>query len=71
VELLGLAASHARRIVEDMLRLRYHLLARPSRFKATRALRDLFQVRGTRWPVPAPEPAAAEPTAAAAAKGGR
>jgi glycosyltransferase involved in cell wall biosynthesis len=71
VELLGLAASHARRVVEEPLHLRYHLLARPSRFKATRALKDLFKVRGIRWPAAQQEPPAADPvpTASAAAAG--
>jgi glycosyltransferase involved in cell wall biosynthesis len=79
VELLGHAAPHARRIGEEPLRLRYQLLARPSRFKATRALRDLLKVRGIRWPAAQPDAPAAEPTttgasteaAAAAFKAGR
>jgi hypothetical protein len=49
VELLGLAAPHARRIEESPLELRYHLHARDSRFKAVRALRDLLKVRGIQW----------------------
>jgi glycosyltransferase involved in cell wall biosynthesis len=49
LELLGLAAPHARRIGEEPLTLRYHLQARESRFRALRALRDLLKVRRTLW----------------------
>jgi len=58
VELLGLAAPHARRIQEEPLELRYHLLTRESRVKAPHVLKDLFRVRGVRWPARAAEPAA-------------
>jgi hypothetical protein len=51
VELLGLAAPHARRIEEAPLQLRYHLHTRPSRVRPLRILRDLLGVRGTTWPV--------------------
>lgn len=51
VELLGLAAPHARRIEEAPLELRYHLHTRPSRVRPLRILRDLLGVRGTTWPV--------------------
>jgi dolichol-phosphate mannosyltransferase len=50
VELLRLAAPHARRIEEAPLELRYHLLTRPSRVRPLRILRDLLGVRGTEWP---------------------
>jgi glycosyltransferase involved in cell wall biosynthesis len=59
VELLGLAAPHARRIEEAPLQLRYHLHTRASRFKALRALRDLVKVRRIAWPAPTPAPAPA------------
>jgi len=49
LELLALAAPHARRIDEAPMELRYHLHARESRFKPLRALRDLLAVRGTSW----------------------
>jgi hypothetical protein len=58
LELLGLAAPHARRIEESPLELRYHLHARDSRFKTVRALRDLLKVRGTQWRPSTPEPVA-------------
>ena len=55
LELLGLAAPHARRIEEAPLELRYHMHARDSRFKTLRALRDLLKVRGTQWRPSTPE----------------
>jgi glycosyltransferase involved in cell wall biosynthesis len=55
VELLGLAAPHARRIEEAPLEVRYHLHARASRFRATRALKDLLRMRGIEWRVESPE----------------
>jgi glycosyltransferase involved in cell wall biosynthesis len=55
VELLGLAAPHARRIEESPLELRYHLHARDSRFKVFRALRELAKVRGIEWRLIGPE----------------
>jgi dolichol-phosphate mannosyltransferase len=57
VELLGLAAPHARRIEEAPLELRYHLHTRPSRIRPLRVLKDLLSVRGTVWSV-APGPTA-------------
>jgi dolichol-phosphate mannosyltransferase len=51
VELLGLAAPHARRIEEAPLELRYHLHTRPSRIRPVRVLKDLLGVRGTVWSV--------------------
>jgi glycosyltransferase involved in cell wall biosynthesis len=51
LEVLGLAAPHARRIEETPLELRYHLLARDSRFRPVKALRALLSVRRTTWPV--------------------
>jgi glycosyltransferase involved in cell wall biosynthesis len=55
VELLGLAAAHARRIEETPLEVRYHLHVRPSRFRAVRALRDLVKMRGIVWRRESPE----------------
>jgi len=49
VELLGLAAPHARRIEEAPFQMRYHLLTRASRFRPFRTLRDLLRVRGIGW----------------------
>ena len=49
VELLGLVAPHARRIVEAPLTLRYDVDGRPSRLSAVRSLRGLLRVRRERW----------------------
>jgi glycosyltransferase involved in cell wall biosynthesis len=56
VELLSLATPHARRIDEAPLEMRYHLLARESRVKPVKILKDLMQVRGVRWLAPSPTP---------------
>jgi glycosyltransferase involved in cell wall biosynthesis len=58
VELLALATPHARRIDEAPLELRYHLLARESRMRPTKVLKELLQVRGVVWRPVAPETAA-------------
>ena len=55
VELLGLVAPHARRIVEAPLTLRYNVDGRPSRLSAVRTLRGLLRVRRERWERPARE----------------
>ena len=55
VELLGLVAPHARRIVEAPLTLRYDVAGRPSRLRAVRTLRGLLRVRRERWERPAKE----------------
>ena len=55
VELLGLVAPHARRIVEASLTLRYDVGGRPSRLSAIRTLRGLLRVRGERWEGPVSE----------------
>ncbi len=55
VELLGLVAPHARRIVEAPLTLRYDVDGRPSRVSAIRTLRGLFRVRRERWESPVRE----------------
>ncbi len=55
VELLGLVAPHARRIVEAPLTLRYDVDGRPSRLNAVRTLRGLLRVRRERWERPANE----------------
>jgi len=55
VELLGLVAPHARRIVEAPLTLRYDADGRPSRLNAVRTLRGLLRVRRERWERPAEE----------------
>ncbi len=52
VELLGLVAPHARRIVEAPLTLRYDAGGRPSRLSAVRTLRGLLRVRRERWESP-------------------
>ena len=52
VELLGLVAPHARRIVEAPLELRYDEDGRPSRLSAIRTLRGLLRVRRERWESP-------------------
>lgn len=49
LELLARLAPHARRVEDAPLAVRYALLARPSRFKAVRALRTLFRYRRGRW----------------------
>ena len=55
VELLGLVAPHARRIVEAPLTLRYDVAGRPSRLRAVRTLRGLLRVRREKWETPARE----------------
>ncbi len=55
VELLGLVAPHARRIVEVPLTLRYDVEGRPSRLSAVRTLRGLLRVRSERWESPVRE----------------
>lgn len=55
VELLGLVAPHARRIVEAPLTLRYNVDGRPSRLSAVRTLRGLLRVRRERWERPVRE----------------
>jgi len=55
VELLGLVAPHARRIVEAPLTMRYNIDGRPSRLSAVRTLRGLLRVRRERWEMPAKE----------------
>ena len=55
VELLGLVAPHARRIVEAPLTLRYDVDGRPSRLSAVRTLRGLLRVRRERWERPVRE----------------
>ena len=55
VELLGLVAPHARRIVEAPLTMRYDIDGRPSRLSAIRTLRGLLRVRRERWERPARE----------------
>ena len=55
VELLGLVAPHARRIVEAPLTLRYDVDGRPSRLSAVRTLRGLLRVRRERWESPVRE----------------
>ena len=55
VELLGLVAPHARRIVEAPLTLRYNVEGRPSRLSAVRTLRGLLRVRSERWEGPVRE----------------
>ena len=55
VELLGLVAPHARRIVEAPLTLRYDVDGRPSRLSAVRTLRELLRVRRERWASPVNE----------------
>ncbi len=55
VELLGLVAPHARRIVEAPLTLRYDGSGRPSRLSAVRTLRGLLRVRREKWESPAIE----------------
>ena len=49
VELLGLVAPHARRIVEVPVTMRYDVHGRPSRLRAVRTLRGLLRVRQVRW----------------------
>ena len=55
VELLGLVAPHARRIVEAPLTMRYDVDGRPSRLSAVRTLRGLLRVRSERWERPVRE----------------
>jgi dolichol-phosphate mannosyltransferase len=55
VELLGLVAPHARRIVEAPVTRRYHAGGRPSRLSAVRTLRGLLRVRRERWETPVRE----------------
>ncbi|MBT8337089.1 MAG: glycosyltransferase family 2 protein [Gemmatimonadetes bacterium] len=54
LELLARLIPHARRVEEVPLATQYRLLARPSRFKAVRALRELLRLRGgSPWATPA------------------
>ena len=55
VELLGLVAPHARRIVEAPVTMRYDVRGRPSRLRAVRTLRGLLRVRRERWERPVRE----------------
>ena len=55
LELLGLVAPHARRIVEAPLTLRYDVEGRPSRLSTVRTLRGLLRVRSERWKSPVRE----------------
>ena len=55
VELLGLVAPYARRIVEAPVTLRYGVDGRPSRLRAVRTLRGLLRVRRERWERPVRE----------------
>lgn len=52
LELLGMVAPYARRIVETPVRLRYDVQVRPSRFRTIRTLRGLLRVRRERWEGP-------------------
>lgn len=53
IEVLSRLVPHARRLEDAPLALRYSLHARPSRFKAMRALRELLRLRGGRpWSAP-------------------
>lgn len=61
VELLGLLAPHARRIEETPLEPRYDLQVRESRVRTMEVLKELFRVRGRRWFVSLPAPAAPTP----------
>ena len=54
LELLARLTPHARRVEEVPLTTQYRFLARPSRFKAVRALRELLRLRGgSPWAPPA------------------
>ncbi len=57
LELLSRLTPHARRVEETPLTLQYALQTRPSRFRAVRALRELFRIRNGRWWVAPPEAA--------------
>ena len=48
VEILARLAPHARRVEEAPLVPQYRYLARPSRFRAVRALKELLRLRGQR-----------------------
>ncbi|HSG46426.1 MAG TPA: hypothetical protein VLA43_01310, partial [Longimicrobiales bacterium] len=52
LELLRRVVAYARRVEAVPLTLRYHLLARESRFKATQTLKRLFALRSGAWPEP-------------------
>jgi hypothetical protein len=62
LQILSLAAPHARRIDEAAFAPVFTKRERPSRFRPVAALRGLFELRGTSWPAPQPtsegEPAA-------------
>lgn len=53
VELLALAAPHARRIEESPFRVWVARRTRPSRFRAVSSLSALLRLRRTSWPGPA------------------
>ncbi|MDT8341279.1 MAG: glycosyltransferase [Longimicrobiales bacterium] len=53
VELLHRVVGFSRRVEAVPLAPRYGLLARPSRFRPTPALKGLFALRGRRWAAPA------------------
>jgi glycosyltransferase involved in cell wall biosynthesis len=54
VELLARLTPHARRVEEVPLAIQYRYLARPSRFRALRTLRELLRLRGgSPWAAPA------------------
>ena len=48
LQLLGVVAPHARRIEEVPLRLQFDLRVRDTRFRFSRALKDLYRVRSPR-----------------------
>lgn len=52
VELLHRVLGSARRVESLPLLVRYHLQARPSRFRAVPVLKGLFPLRSRRWPEP-------------------
>jgi len=52
VELLRRVVGYARRVEAVPLTLRYHLLARESRFRPARTLKRLFALRSGAWPEP-------------------
>lgn len=52
LEILRRVVGYARRVEALPLTLRYHLLARESRFQAVPTLKRLFGLRGRPWPEP-------------------
>lgn len=52
VELLRRVVGYARRVEAVPLTLRYHLLARESRFRPAQTLKRLFALRSGAWPEP-------------------